>query len=541
MPFGCRDNLHSGSTSDSSSGESSSGQWPKRGPSLSHVRFEDESAREAESRYLERLQQRQRQVLSPALQMAEQGPLRSKPELADYMAGGLLRRDAGERTLHRLVGHLDLGAFPERPPTRGVERTCRACGSCIEDLRPSLGKAARDPKVLQEHGAACGLEGVSAEPLSSWGLSAPCRLLPAEQGPRTERARETRIADSARLEEVDSALDSTDTSDSCRTDSEEAGTSQPLRVRGPRLRGSRPRGGHRWCRQAEREPPESPPAPHNLPEVDLLEVSDEVKEGRGHTPEGTLFPRENPYSKPPVQEPEGTSLGPQGELRLGLGNHWAASVDSSAPSGKACAPASFVKLAPLGPGRQDQVIESHQSLETIRLQQSHAEPSAPHQAQPPMASLSSEGWVPTPPPPRKTASPGPHRKALRRPSDQGESGGTPCWALPSGSVVPRTCELSPPQTQPCSHQGGDPLLGLSTNNCNNSEPGGLRESSGVAVLEGRVEKGTSSQEPEAPLENCRGGKVAPVWGSLKAEVKSVVSHILLLLLVFVGYIATHHS
>ncbi|XP_070252990.1 uncharacterized protein KIAA1614 homolog isoform X1 [Myotis yumanensis] len=496
MPFACRDNRHNGSTSDSSSGESSSGQWPKRGPSPSHVRFEDESAREAESRYLERLQQRQRQALGPALQMAEQGPLRSKPELADYIAGGLLRRDASERTPHRLAGHLDRRAFPERPPTRRIGRTCRACGSCIEDLRPALGKAARDPEALQEHGAACGLEGVLAEPLSSWGLSAPFRLLPAEQGPRTDRIRETRMGDPVHPEEVDSALDSTDTSDSCRTDSEEAGTSQPPRARGPRLRGSRPRGGHRWCRKAEREPPESPPAPHDLPGVDLLEVSDAVKEGRGHTPEGTLFPRENPYSKPPGQEPEGAPLDSQGELQPG--NHWAPSVDSSALCQKACAPAS-VKLAPSGPGRQDQVIGSHQSLETIPLQQGHAEPSAPHQAQQPTASLSSEGWVPTPPSSRKTTSPGPHRKAPRRPSDRGESAGTP--RSPSGSVVPRTCELSAPQTQPCSHHGRHPLLGLPTNNCNNSVPG----SSGGAVLEGRVEKGTSSQEPEAPLENCRGG------------------------------------
>ncbi|XP_045439119.1 uncharacterized protein KIAA1614 homolog isoform X3 [Pipistrellus kuhlii] len=506
VPFARRDNIHNGSTSDSSSGESSSGQWPKRGPSPSRVRFEDESAREAESRYLDRLQQRQRQVLGPALQMAEQGPLRSKPELADYMAGGLLRRDPSEQTLHRLVGHLDQRAFPEWPPTRGIQRTCRACGSCIEDARPALGKAAPDPKVLQEHkAAACGLEGVLAEPLSCWGLSAPFRLLPAEQGPRTEWMRETQIGDSVCPLEVDSALDSTDTSDSCRTDSEEAGTSQPLRARGPRLRGSRPRGGHRWFRKAEREPPESPlaPAPHNLPGADLLEFSDEVKEGGGHTPEGTLFPGENASSKPPVQEPERAALGPQGELQPGLRIPWAPAVDSLALWGKACAPASCKKLAPLGPGRQDQVIESHKSLETIPLQQSHAEPSALHKAQQPTSSLSSEGWVPTPPPSRKTTSPAPHRKAPRRPGDRGESVGTP--RPPPGSVVPRTCELSPPQTQPSGHQGWHPLLGLSTNNCNNSVPGGLRESSGGAILEGRVEKGTSSQEPEAPLENGRDG------------------------------------
>ena len=95
MTLACRDNLQNGNTSDSSSGESSSGQWPKRAASPSHVRFEDESARDAESRYLERLQQRQRQVLSTALQPVDQGPLRSKPDLADYVHGGCRRQDAG--------------------------------------------------------------------------------------------------------------------------------------------------------------------------------------------------------------------------------------------------------------------------------------------------------------------------------------------------------------------------------------------------------------------------------------------------------------
>lgn len=446
------------------------------------------------------------------LQMVDQGPLRSKPELADYIAGGLLRRDAGEGALHRLVGHLDPRAFPA-PPVRGSERMCRACGSCIEDPRSALEKTTPDPRVLREREAASGLEGVLAEPLSSRGLSAPFRPLPTEQRLRTELIRETHIRDSVRPEEVDSALDSTDTSDSCRTDSEEAGASQPSRARGssPRLRGSRPSGGHRWFRKVERELSRSPPTP---PGVDLIEISDEVKEGRGHTPEGTLFPTGDPFSKPCVQESERASLGPQGQRQPGLGNHWGPPVDSWALCEKTCAKASFMKLASSGPGRQDQVIESHKSLETAPLQQSHAEPFTPHQALKLTASLSPEGWLPTPPSSRKTTSPGSHRKVPCRPGDQGEPVDTPL--PPSGSVVPRTCEVMPPQTQPCS-QVRHPLLALSTN-CNSSVPGGLQESWGSTILEGRVEKDASSQEPEAPLENCRDGKGLPqVWGSSRAK------------------------
>ncbi|XP_066117377.1 uncharacterized protein KIAA1614 homolog isoform X1 [Saccopteryx bilineata] len=504
MPFACRDSLHNGSTSDSSSGESSSGQWPKRGPSPSHVRFEDESAHDAESRYLERLQQRQRQAQSPALQMVDQGPLLSKPELADFIAGGFQCRDAGKGALHRLVGHLDRRALPAPPPTRSSKRTCRACGSCIEDPRPALGKATPDPRDLQECEATSGLERVLAEPLSSRGLSTPLRLFPAEQGLRTERIRETHIGDSVRPEEVDSALDSTDTSDSCRTDSEEAGTSQPSRARGPargsspRLRGSRPRGGHRWSGKAEMESPGSPGAPHYRPGIDLVEVSDEVKEGRGHMPEGTLFPRGDPCSKPRVQESERAWLGTQGQSQPGPGNHPAHPVDSWALCRTACTMASFEK-----PGRQDQVIESHESLETVHLQQDDAETPASYQAQQPMASFPPEVWVPTPPSSRKTTSQESHRKVPRRPSEHGKPVDTPL--PPSGSVVPRTYELMPPQAQPCSPQVSHPGRALSTSNCNNSMPGLCQEPWGGTMLEGRVEKGTSSQEPKAPPENGRDG------------------------------------
>ncbi|XP_060499775.1 uncharacterized protein KIAA1614 homolog isoform X1 [Panthera onca] len=516
MTFACRDNLQNGNTSDSSSGESTSGQWPKRGTSPSRVRFEDESARDAESRYLERLQQRQDQARSCALQApAGQGHLRSKPDLAHYVNRGCARRAAGEGALCRLVGLLDRKAVPDG------ERKCRACGSRIDDRRPTQAKASPDPRSLQERDR--GAQGVLAEPLSSWGPSPPSRLLPAKQGLHTEWIRETHIGDSVRPEEVDSALDSTDTSDSCRTDSEEAGTSQPSRARGPargsgpRLRGARPRGGPRWFRKAESQLPSSPQTPHYSPGVDHVEVADEVKEGRGH-PEGTLFAREDAFPKPPVLESKRASLGSQWQPEAGLGNHWVPPVDSRALCRTACAPASSMKLGSSAPARQAQDIENHESLETVSassLRQSHAEPSALHQAQQLTSFFSPGGWVPTPPPSRKTTSPVSHRKAAlpgsSRLGEQGEPVDTPL--PPSRSAVPRTCELSPTQTQPYSPQVSHPLLALSTNSCNKSMPLGLQGPWGGAMGEGKMDKGSCSQEP--PLEKRSDGRAAAVAGGLQ--------------------------
>ncbi|XP_059947161.1 uncharacterized protein KIAA1614 homolog isoform X4 [Mesoplodon densirostris] len=489
MTLACRDNLQNGNTSDSSSGDSTSGQWPKRAASPSHVRFEDESARDAESRYLERLQQRQRQVLSTALQPADQGPLRSKPDLADYVHGGCRRQDAGVGSLHPLLGGLEPRGLPAPPPAQGSERRCRACGHCITP----------DLRVLREREAACGMEGALAQPRSPRGLGGPLRLFPAEPGLHTEWIRETHIGGQVHPEEVDSALDSTDTSDSCRTDSEEAGTSQPSRVRGssPRLRASRPRGGHRWFRKAEMGPLRSPQAPHYLPGLELVEVLDEVTEGMGQTPEGTLLAREDAFSKPLVQDCQRASLG----SRPGPGpeNHWAQPVDSRT----AYASASSVKAGSSEPGRQAQVVESQEPLGPDSPSQSHAGRSAPHQARQPTASLSPEGWVPTPPSSKKTTSPVSHRKAalagLRRPSDQGEPMDTP---VPSSrSVVPRACELTRPQPQPRSPCVTRPLRAPSTGHCDNSTPQGLQEPWGGAILAGSGEKGTYSQKPAVPPED----------------------------------------
>ncbi|XP_077878548.1 uncharacterized protein KIAA1614 homolog isoform X3 [Ictidomys tridecemlineatus] len=472
MTLACRDSLQNGNVSDSSSGESSSGQWPKQGTSPSHVRFQDETAREAESRYLERLQQRQRQVLSTVLPASGQGPLRSKPHVTHY-----INRDMGEGTFPRPLGGLDRRGLLAPPAPWGSEGKCRACGHCLQDGRPAEGKVPPSPGVAQGLQAACGVEGVMLEPHTSCGPSSPLQLFPAEPGLHSEWVRETHIGDTTVCpEEGDSALDSTDTSDSCRTDSEEPGTSQPRRTGGRprgssrRQQGSRPQGGHRWSKKAEVESSWAPEAQDGVHDA---EEGDEVKEGRGQTPDGTL--REDAVPKPPALEPERSSLGSEKQPEQELKSHWDP-VDSWAPCRTAYVTTSSTKLGPSGPGRPDQVIEGHESPEivcTSSLQQSHAEPSAHRPARQPAASLSPEGWVPTPPTSRKTTSPGPHRKAA----------------------------LARPGSPPVRH----PLLALSTNNCNNCSPLGLQEPWGAAIHHGRADRGPCGQEPDLPLESSGDG------------------------------------
>uniref|UniRef100_A0A8D2DCI5 KIAA1614 n=1 Tax=Sciurus vulgaris TaxID=55149 RepID=A0A8D2DCI5_SCIVU len=517
MASACRDSLQNGSVSDSSRGESSSGQWPKQGTSPSHVRFEDETTCEAEFRYLERLQQRQRQVLSTVLQAAGQGPLRSKPHVTHYT-----NRDVGEVAFPRSMGGLDRRARLVPPAPWGSKGECRACGQCLQDGHPAEGKVPPGPGVPQGLQAARGVEEVVLQPQSSRGLSSPLHLFPAEPVPHSEWIQETHIGATTMCpEEGDSTLDSTDTSDGCRTDSEEAGTSQPSRTGGwPRgsslqQRGSRPQGGHKQSKKAEMESSWGPEAPQG---VDDVEEGDEVKEGRGCTPEGTLFLREDAVPKPPELEPERTSLGSQKQPGPELRSHWTHPVDSWAPSRTA----SSMKLGPSGPGRPDQVIESHKSPEivcTSSLQQSHAEPSAQCPTQQPAASLFPEGWVPTPPSSRKTTSPVPRRKAALSGSCRKGNQGEPLSS--SRTMVLETCGLSIPQAQSCSPQVRHPLLALSTNNCNNHISLGLQEPWRAAAHGGRAERSPCGQEPDLSLESSRDGGLQGSLTLADAVVNSV--------------------
>nr|XP_033771975.1 uncharacterized protein KIAA1614 homolog isoform X2 [Geotrypetes seraphini] len=239
----------SGNLSDSSSGESSCGRR-NRGPSPSRVHFEDESMRDAEIRYLERLQQRQKRALDSVLLSLGQGPLVSKPDLSDYISRDLLHKQNG---INKSCEQQSLGLISERgsqetvkgSPVRALspafssEGKCSTCGSYIkspaspnsdvcvnlmgnevsgvvhEQYGPSGGKEGGDSNFAQQ--------GPTTQSLGSRG--SPLWILPSRQRIQTERIRETYIGKVTYIDDVDSALDSTDTSDSCRTDSEETGTS----------------------------------------------------------------------------------------------------------------------------------------------------------------------------------------------------------------------------------------------------------------------------------------------------------------------------
>lgn len=216
-----------GSLSDSSSGESSCGRPRRpRGPSPSRVRFEDESARDAEVRYLERLQLRHRRALGSALPWPEpagsrqpgDGAGQPKARSGDLVAGGKCSA----------CGSF-LGAAADTQAAPDVAKSSPAAQRSVPGDSRGPSAAQTEPKI---------------RPLGPGG--SPLWILPSRQRIHTEKIKETYIGDVTYIDEVDSALESTDTSDGCRTDSEEAGP------RSPHLRGHRdPRTrGHRTPRAA---------------------------------------------------------------------------------------------------------------------------------------------------------------------------------------------------------------------------------------------------------------------------------------------------
>ncbi|KAL8177461.1 UNVERIFIED_CONTAM: hypothetical protein K2H54_007198 [Gekko kuhli] len=246
----------SGNLSDSSSGDSSCSQQGKRGPSPSRVRFEDESARDAEVRYLERLQQRQKRVLDSVLLSLGQGPLASKPDLSDYINGDLQRKQSEEQPntqpAAEALAHQSSRGRSEKgkPLAVNAEGKCSACGSYItsaaanQDPDARVNPAGNDPRESRNLARAHESKELSAcqEDLRTRTLGpkgTPVWILPSRQRVYTERIRETYIGEVTCIDDVDSALDSTtDTSDSYRTDSEEAGTNGCRTVDKAACRGS---------------------------------------------------------------------------------------------------------------------------------------------------------------------------------------------------------------------------------------------------------------------------------------------------------------
>ncbi|XP_071420758.1 uncharacterized protein KIAA1614 homolog isoform X2 [Pithys albifrons albifrons] len=393
-----------GSLSDSSSGESSCGRPRRpRGPSPSRVRFEDESARDAEVRYLERLQLRQRRALGSAL---------GSPEPAGS-------RQAGDGVGQRRARSGDLTAGGK----------CSACGSFLgpaagrgTDTQAATDAAKTSPAAQRSSpGDSRGPSAAQTEPkirpLGPGG--SPLWILPSRQRIHTEKIKETYIGDVTYIDEVDSALESTDTSDGCRTDSEEAGP------RSPHLRGHRdaPTRGHR--------------APRATPQPDM------------RARKGTCA----------------ASCGPHEEDRDSGG--------ATNQTGAVCPPS---------PGRassrEDREPHRHPGGSKGMGNTTHPPPQSSEPLDPSSQLRTSTPipgtHVPAPPPTKKACSQVPCRKALftsgsRRASSQGSRGPEPD-AGSAASTQPGDAAGPGGRRSPCSPRWlpGSPLRALSTNNCNNT-------------------------------------------------------------------------
>ncbi|XP_016398134.1 uncharacterized protein KIAA1614 homolog [Sinocyclocheilus rhinocerous] len=121
----------SGNLSDSSSGDSAGGTRRRHGQSPTRVRFEDESEKDAEVRYLERLRQRRRAG------ERGQGLLVSKPTLSSYISGQAETGHGSNDSIFwkpKAKKSLLNGKGPET-----ANRQCNSCGTFLnEPHRPSL-------------------------------------------------------------------------------------------------------------------------------------------------------------------------------------------------------------------------------------------------------------------------------------------------------------------------------------------------------------------------------------------------------------------
>ncbi|XP_075012906.1 uncharacterized protein KIAA1614 homolog [Calonectris borealis] len=394
-----------GSLSDSSSGESSCGQPRRpRGPSPSRVRFEDESVRDAEVRYLERLQLRHRRALGSALSSPEPAgggqpgdrAGRPKARSGDLVAGG--KCSACGSFLGATAGR----GTDAPAATDAVESSPAAQGSIPGDSGgPSAARSEPKTRALGPRGS-------------------PLWILPSRQRIHTEKIRETYIGDVTYIDEVDSALESTDTSDGCRTDSEEAGPRSPH----PRGHQDPQAHGHR--------------APRAAPQL-------EARAGKETCAAG-------------------------GDPRAGDGG----SGGTASRPGAVCPP------LPGRAGSREEEEDPRRHLggsegvgNATRPPQQPSEPLDPS-SQPGAGTPRPGTHLPAPPPTKKACSPVPCRKALfsggsRRASSHGAQGlepdgGSAAAPQPGGTAGPGE------QRGPCSPRWlpGSPLRALSTNNCNNT-------------------------------------------------------------------------
>ncbi|XP_042661754.1 LOW QUALITY PROTEIN: uncharacterized protein KIAA1614 homolog [Tyto alba] len=420
-----------GSLSDSSSGESSCGRPRRpRGPSPSRVRFEDESARDAEARYLERLQLRHRRALASA------------PSPLEPAGGG--QPGAG------------VGQHKARSGDLGSGGKCSACGSF---LGAAAGRGPDAPAAADV--AKSGSEAQGSHPGDSGGLRAarpepktralgprgsPLWILPSRQRIHTEKIKETYIGGVTYIDEGDSALESTDTSDGCRTDSEEAGprSPHPRGYRDPRARGHR--------------------APRATPQPELRAGKETCAAG--------------------------------GDPRAGDGD----SGGTASGTGAVCPPPSgrAGNREEGDPRRRAGGSEGVGNAARPPLQPT--EPPDPS-SQPGVGTPMPGTHLPTPPPPKKACSQAPCRKTLfsggsRRASSQGARGPEPDGGG-AASPQPRGTAGPGERRGPCSPRWlpGSPLRALSTNNSNNTHgqdpPGTGRGAPSPPTIAPRVPGGCS--------------------------------------------------
>lgn len=393
-----------GSLSDSSSGESSCGRPRRpRGPSPSRVRFEDESARDAEVRYLERLQLRHRRALGSGLSSTEpvasgqvkDGAGQPKAPSGDLVAGGKCSACGS------LLGATAGRGVETSAATDVVESSPAAQGSIPGDSG-ELSAAHPEPKTR-----ALGPRG------------SPLWILPSRQRIHTEKIKETYIGDVTYIDEVDSALESTDTSDGCRTDSEEAGP------RSTHLR------GHRDPR------------------------------ARGH--------------RTPRAAPQAEARAGKGTCVAGGGPH----AGAGGSSGTASQPES-VCPPPLGRASSREDGDPHQHPRGGKGLGNTTHPPQPPSKPPNSSSQPGAGTpmpgthLPAPPTTKKACAQVPCRKALfsgssRRASSQGARGPEPDGGS-AGPPQPGGMRGPGERRGPCSPRWlpGSPLRALSTNNCNNT-------------------------------------------------------------------------
>ncbi|KAH1167099.1 uncharacterized protein KIAA1614 homolog [Mauremys mutica] len=573
----------SGNLSDSSSGESSCGQARKRGPSPSRVRFEDESLRDAEVRYLERLQLRQKRVLDSVLLTLGQSPLVSKPDLSDYINGDFHRKESGvskackeQQNRGQAAGtsahHTSRGRSEKAGPTAlSAEGKCRACGSYLRgsaanqnmDLRAdqTVKPLSESHSVTQENkiistGAESGEPSASQQEARGRTLGprgSPLWILPSRQRVHTERIRETYIGDVTYIDDVDSALDSTDTSDSCRTDSEEAGPGschpqgyQDARGRWPGGHQA-PRGTHapekdtRGRKAGQEECRVNGDSGGTRISDNMLctgraAIGENISEERDSSLKDTLVLKEGQVTKPTGNGVEALSKGDQLPAAPRLAGKNSGRCDAAlSPVQRGHVhpppPAQGQPSAPSIPGNRGTLESSapapqpannfSQPRPATGISQQQAKQGAP--------CYNLLARVPAPPPTGKASSPVPYRKAILTGSYRLTGHKTGRLDQTSGLVTrptspPGKCG-SVPEEQKSQHSpkvlSKGRLLALSTNNCNNTWAQCQHDGQAASAALSHGERAVRVQKLPASLGDSKGPSSAAAPSAAPSAISSV--------------------